>query len=324
MKNNSVTYNSWDLTLPKLPDQSRLYSLEPIGIGTPYVESLTSYIIRLSFHHRVPPKKLILTEVGRQMKGDGYMNRLKKPILSDILGDTAHKPTMNGMGLTTHEVVQAIEQLTLRQDICHMTFVAWYKIINSKDLFNSYLTWCPDCYNEWQQNGKTLYEPLIWSFKIVKFCLLHKRKLFQRCQFCNRSSLISHEQVVIGYCQRCKEWLGNLADNKRLHKTRLTKEQFNYQKYILRNLEELIAVTPYLNSYLNFEKIIEICNYFSLTKTFTGRSNSAIKNILDNFIIYKKLVFNDNTKEFNPLNIEELCLTCYENQISFLDVLLNL
>ena len=37
-----TTYELWDLTRPAIPPRSRLYHLEPVGIGTPYVESLTS------------------------------------------------------------------------------------------------------------------------------------------------------------------------------------------------------------------------------------------------------------------------------------------
>jgi hypothetical protein len=43
-----TSYESWDLEKPSIPDRSRLYQLEPIGIGTPHVESLTGYISRLS------------------------------------------------------------------------------------------------------------------------------------------------------------------------------------------------------------------------------------------------------------------------------------
>ena len=42
------TYESWDLKKLVIPSRSRLYQLEPIGIGTPLVESLTGYISRLA------------------------------------------------------------------------------------------------------------------------------------------------------------------------------------------------------------------------------------------------------------------------------------
>ncbi len=57
------TYEEWDVTIPPLPPRSRLYRLEPIGIGTPYVESLTSYIVRLAEEHHISLKLLVVQEV---------------------------------------------------------------------------------------------------------------------------------------------------------------------------------------------------------------------------------------------------------------------
>ncbi len=37
----------------EIPKRSRLYFLEPIGVGTPYTESLSSYLTRLAQEHCV-------------------------------------------------------------------------------------------------------------------------------------------------------------------------------------------------------------------------------------------------------------------------------
>jgi hypothetical protein len=57
-------YESWDLTLPTLSRRSRLYQLEPIGIGTPMVESLSGYLARLAEAHCLSPYLLDLKEVA--------------------------------------------------------------------------------------------------------------------------------------------------------------------------------------------------------------------------------------------------------------------
>src|SRR5258708_37289702 len=54
---------TWDLGTLSLPERSRLYHLKPVGIDTPLVENLTSYIIRLAEAHCVLPKTLITKEV---------------------------------------------------------------------------------------------------------------------------------------------------------------------------------------------------------------------------------------------------------------------
>ncbi len=42
------TYESWDLKKVSIPSRSHLYQLEPVGIRTPMVESLTGYIRKIS------------------------------------------------------------------------------------------------------------------------------------------------------------------------------------------------------------------------------------------------------------------------------------
>ncbi len=67
-KNDLTIYNSWDMTYPSIPARSRLFQLEPIGIGTPYVESLTSYIVRLAKAHCLLPRTLITKMIAPQLE----------------------------------------------------------------------------------------------------------------------------------------------------------------------------------------------------------------------------------------------------------------
>src|SRR5574341_819764 len=52
-------FESWILSRPPAPPRSRLYSLEPIGIGTAIVESLTGYTARLAEAHSVSVGDLV-------------------------------------------------------------------------------------------------------------------------------------------------------------------------------------------------------------------------------------------------------------------------
>src|SRR5208283_2247871 len=49
----TIEYGAWDLSDVKLPPRSRLYNLDPVGLGTGFVESLTSYFSRLAEAHSV-------------------------------------------------------------------------------------------------------------------------------------------------------------------------------------------------------------------------------------------------------------------------------
>src|SRR5438045_1757703 len=57
-------YEEWNIQPPRISTRSVLYRLEPIGIGTPQVECLTSYISRVAEAHCVYPgilmRKLIV------------------------------------------------------------------------------------------------------------------------------------------------------------------------------------------------------------------------------------------------------------------------
>jgi len=57
------TLDSWDLLPVAIPARSRLHSIEPIGVGTPFVESLTGYMIRLAAAHAVRVSDLIEHEL---------------------------------------------------------------------------------------------------------------------------------------------------------------------------------------------------------------------------------------------------------------------
>src|SRR5437773_12359113 len=48
-----MIYADWDISYITIPKRSYLYSLPPIGIGTPAVESLTGYVARLAEAHAV-------------------------------------------------------------------------------------------------------------------------------------------------------------------------------------------------------------------------------------------------------------------------------
>ena len=51
----------------QIPPRSRLYCFPPLGVGTLWAESLTSYINRLAWTYRVSPRVLVAQEVIPQL-----------------------------------------------------------------------------------------------------------------------------------------------------------------------------------------------------------------------------------------------------------------
>ncbi len=66
MNNDGLaTYEAWDMTAPVVPPRSRLFHINPVGLGTPLVECLTSYFSRVAEAHSVSPGALQHYEVPK-------------------------------------------------------------------------------------------------------------------------------------------------------------------------------------------------------------------------------------------------------------------
>src|SRR5258708_16223116 len=64
MEPDSLTvYDEWEVERPVMPARSRLFSLEPVGVGTAAVESLTGYVARLAEGHTVSTRDLVVQEI---------------------------------------------------------------------------------------------------------------------------------------------------------------------------------------------------------------------------------------------------------------------
>src|ERR1044071_646409 len=112
-----------ELNPPTIPQRSRLYSLEPIGLGTSLVESATSYLTRLSVAHSVSVGILFYREVAPLIYRGGMSEKdfLIRP--GRILGGKFIKlaRSINGTEKTAKKWAQALESLTLRNDLNYLT-----------------------------------------------------------------------------------------------------------------------------------------------------------------------------------------------------------
>src|SRR6516164_8540895 len=99
--------DSWDLEPIPIATRSRLHSIEPIGIGTPFVENLTGYIIRLAASHAVRVSDLIEHEL-----------RASIPYFRTPAGVPN---AINGSGESARDWVSALEKFTLRDGLQFLT-----------------------------------------------------------------------------------------------------------------------------------------------------------------------------------------------------------
>src|SRR5260370_32288739 len=128
-------YAPWELSSPVLPPATRLYSLSPIGIGTPMVESLTGYIARLAEAHCVSSGLLYWKEI-EALAGKG--NIFSFPVTGDG-GYSTH--TINGPGSPAPDFVRGMGVLTRPPDPPHLTPPTWAQVLPGHSLLRPWPAW---------------------------------------------------------------------------------------------------------------------------------------------------------------------------------------
>lgn len=196
-----------DLEKMAVPPRSRLYHLEPQGTGTSYTESFTSYIARLSYLHCVPPRDLILQEVLPLLNIADSLKQENR--LAWLRGSTG----LNGMTPLVEDWVQALEHLTSWNTLRFLTMLTWSGVADPSGVVRKTRAWCPECYDEWLKNGDELYEPLIWTLRVIVKCPGHQRNLLCRCPYqdCQKPVPLLVDWSEPGCCSECGRFLGTAA-----------------------------------------------------------------------------------------------------------------
>jgi len=175
---STVTYENWNLEPPLCPLRSHLYSLEPCGIGTPQVESLTGYIARMAEAHCVLTATLISQEfasLSKPSQGRSYLHDM-----------SSRTEALNGTGRMAKNLVEMLEGLTLRNDLRFLTLLFWADVLPKRGLLRRTRAWCPACYHQWRTKGQAVYEPLLWTLQVVAICPDHQQHLVFQCPHCQR------------------------------------------------------------------------------------------------------------------------------------------
>jgi len=235
-----------DLTVPALSTRSRLYHLEPIGIGAPYVECLTSYFGRLALAHGVSTAWLFRTEL------DPLLCQLKPADTEYTSNQASRQSLMYGAnyanGNTVHKGVwvKALESLTLRRDLRYLTTSPWGTAISQCFLIRKSLAWCACCYEEWRGSGTTLYEPLLWVLRDVTVCPRHNVYLRQACPHCKEKLRFLSSNKRSGYCPWCYGWLG--SDEKTEGRSQPRGPEFERQAWEAASVADWVEVAQKRNS----------------------------------------------------------------------------
>ena len=240
----------WDLTPTAYPPHSRLYALEPRGVGTPNIESLTSYMSRLAEAHSVSLRALMMQELLPLLKRD-YLSDPLNHYLEPFWIEAAR--ALNGTGILARDWAQVLERLTLRSDLHFLTLLPWAAVLTQQRLLRITRAWCPDCFMEWQTMGQPIYEPLLWNMCAVSLCLRHQQALVERCPYpdCRATLPVLASHFRLGYCSKCSRWLGVVVDHSNPSSDT---EQWHWRMWMVEMIGELVrhntdlTVTPQLEN----------------------------------------------------------------------------
>lgn len=218
-----------------LSTRTKLYNLEPIGLGTPYVESLSSYIARLAEKHNVKETVMLREVFSPVMENENIKIHVSKRGTIDRIH------LINGISALSLEIIHGIEKLTGRNDLQYTTMINWSGLF-TKNVVNHNRRWCPFCLESFRKKLGLVYEPLLWTISDIKFCDKHHIKLKESCPHCGKKLSYVHSSLIVGHCQYC---LKSLEENSSDEKEILTE----HQKFIIKNYKQLFEVAPSLQDF---------------------------------------------------------------------------
>lgn len=217
-------FDYWDLVPAAIPPRSRLHSIPPIGVGTPLVESLTGYVVRLAASHAVRVSDLIEHELSSSV-----------PYCRAPAGISR---AINGVGATARNWVSAVERVTLRDDLRFLTLLPLAAVLNDANLMRSEKAWCPRCYESRAAQGQDVYEQLIWCVRCVEICPLHKIPLETSCPTCHHELRPLCAVSRPGICSRCRQWLGTAPESPK------EVSGMDCQVWVAEEFGRLLAIAP--------------------------------------------------------------------------------
>lgn len=138
------------------------------GAGTPLVESLRSFVVRI----------LIATGMGSSHLARELGLRISKRLtcIGGFIGTKEYD--------LLERAVDDLQILTGANNLRSGTFWALSRIISTdgqKNHEHSFRRWCPICYREW---GADSYEPLAWTVDLLRTCPVHGCMLNNACWSC--------------------------------------------------------------------------------------------------------------------------------------------
>ncbi len=176
---------------------STLLPLALRGVGTADVESLPSYLCRLSAAHSVSVRDVI----EHAFLWFGKEREIRMPFVARSPESLAYYVRPNGM---TDLLVQALQCATQRSNLGSATFLALAPAVDRcMNTFHPSVRWCPVCIREFVELGDDGYVKLQWHLADIATCPAHGVGLIDRCPHCARHQNGSAQRRCSTHCVHC-------------------------------------------------------------------------------------------------------------------------
>lgn len=175
---------------------SILFPISVIGNGTAEVESLASYLHRISYKHGV--------YVGVLLK-KSYKYAIKKNIISHncLLPHYISVNELIRPEKVTTMLVDLFQKLTGQDLSATVLWVIKNSLGRSVGEIVEGFRWCPECFAEMLNVGDEPYFKLIWHLTAIRACPIHRTPLISKCDFCGCTQTSYIKKNSIGFCQDC-------------------------------------------------------------------------------------------------------------------------
>jgi hypothetical protein len=175
----------------------KIFPISLEGLGTWEVESFGSYLHRAAYEHGVYVGELIRFVYRAAVEAG--LKRSDHVLLPNSF-DISEVIRANRLAETLVFFFEAASGQSLKSG----TFIQLGNSVGrSSHAICKGFCWCPECLMGDVEAGGHPYFRLIWHFRSIKFCSIHRSPLVDRCTFCGSKQNSFARKWPILHCQEC-------------------------------------------------------------------------------------------------------------------------